>query len=248
MKTWFIATTLFLSSTLGSFAVNAQESTEELMTPEQIRAYMSAYDRGFDQEFISMQQLVEEGLLLGRIRFDQAHYCHEFSNHKEAALLKIDKSMPDYHQRLGLIDGEFDAKKEGCQRGYAAMEQRLEHYAKEIKPRWREGVDLGHKVAVIKLELFGNDLESLARSCLHGPKVEGIVNTFLKEELKQEDRLAAIQADCQGQAREMVAIMRDMLDREQQNQRILAEDESTPRTRVFAPARVERVPAAGASR
>lgn len=239
MKTWIIGLSFIIS-----FSASANESEQEaLMTPEQIQSYMSSYDQAYDEAYEKMQSQVEDGLLTGRIRLEQIGFCHEFENKKEVDLLKLEENDPAYHQKLGDIDGGWDAKKQGCLKAYAQMQERLDYYQEHIKPRFPEGLELGHKVAILKMELYKTDLSELGRSCLHTPRVQGMVDFFLADQVGPEDRLAAIQADCQGQARELASIYRDLLNADQER-RVIANEESSVPVRVFE---AKRVPAAGSS-
>lgn len=242
MKTSLYVMIMAIFSMGYAYSSTAIEAPE--MTPEQIRAYMSSYDQTYDNEHERMKNEVVEGLLTGLVRLDQERFCYQFDERKEVKLLSLEQSDPQYHAQLGAIDGEYDAKKVGCLEGYAFMKQQVEYYAQNIRPRWKEGIELGQKVAAIKLEIFDARVSTLERSCLNSPKVLGIVRIFLQDEQKADDRLSAIQADCQGQARQIVAIHQEILEREQSNQLLANEGEEAPSMRVFSP-RVDRVPAAG---
>ncbi len=188
-------------------------STEELMTPEQIKAYMQAYDGEYDKIHPEMHSQVEESLLLGRIQLDQIHFCRELEVRKKEAVSSLNREAPDYHQKLGSVDGLWDGRREGCLDAYAAMEKRHQTFEKDLKPRFNEMMDLGQMLAIVQLELFGEPLESLSRSCLNSARMEGILKTFLSDRIKPTDKLASLQAECQGQAREILALVREINER-----------------------------------
>lgn len=188
-------------------------TTEELMTPEQIKAYMQAYDGEYDKIHPEMHSQVEESLLLGKIKLDQVHFCRELESRKKEAVSTLKIESPDYYEQLGSIDGLWDGRKEGCLDAYAAMEKRHKVFEKDLKPRFNDMMDLGQMLAIVQLELFGEPIETLSRSCLNSARMEGILKTFLADRIKPSDKLASLQAECQGQAREILALVREINER-----------------------------------
>lgn len=196
----------------------------EEMSQQEVRLYMQAYDKAYDENRNMMQENTEHGLLRGEIALGNQQTCQTMKNKKQAKFQNLDTKANDYYQNLGRTDGLWDGRFEGCRDAHQLMAKRIESYKTEMKQRWANRVRLGEKIAAIELTLFGSPLVKLEQKCLDARRVQGVAKMFLSDEVDPNEQLAQVQLDCQSQARTVVQ------RHQQQRETFLAQQNSRKRS------------------